>query len=72
MNNKTTWAAIGSALMSLLAVIAALPYTMGEAALIIPSEYKQTVAISAAIAAAILKVVQGAVSADAKPTLPKE
>jgi len=66
MNWKTTLASIGSALMSLLTVVAALPYSMGEVADILPPEWKPRVAIGAAVAAAILKVVQGVVSQDAK------
>lgn len=65
---KTTLAAIGSALMSLLAMVAALPYQLGDVATIVPAEWKVRVFVASAIAGTVLKVVQGVVSADAPKT----
>lgn len=67
-NPKTFWVGLGSGIMSLLTVIAALPYSMGDVANIFPPQYKTYIAVSSAIAAAILKAAQGVVSADAKPS----
>jgi len=67
---KTTLASIGVALTSTLTTLAALPYTLGDAATIIPAEWKLRVVIIGLISTAILKVIQGVVSADAKPVAP--
>lgn len=65
---KTTLASIGVALTSTLTALAALPYTLGDVATIIPAEWKTRVFVASALATFILKVVQGVVSQDAKPT----
>lgn len=67
---KTTLASIGVALTSTLTALAALPYTLGDVATIIPVQWKTRVFVASALATFILKVVQGVVSQDAKPQPP--
>jgi hypothetical protein len=69
---KTTLAAYGSAITGLLAFLAALPYTLGDAATIFPPEWKARIAVTSAIAAAILKIIQGHVSQDAPKAVKDE
>ena len=52
--------------MSALAAVAALPYTLGDVALIIPPEWKARVTVYSIIAAFILRIIQSVTSADAK------
>jgi len=53
---KPNWSGYGAALMSLLAALAALPYTLGDIATIIPSEWKPQVTGASLIAAFILRI----------------
>ena len=55
-NWKTTVSGIGAMIFSVLTALAALPYTLGDIATIIPPEYKAKVFLYSAIAAAALKV----------------
>jgi hypothetical protein len=55
-NWQTTVSGIGTAIFSILTGLAALPYTMGDLATIIPPEYKAKVFFWSAIATAVLKV----------------
>ena len=48
---------IGAAAMSFLAALAALPYTLGDLALVIPSQWKPTVTGASITAAFILRVL---------------
>ena len=57
MNTKNL-AGYGSIIMSLLTALAAAPYSLGEAATIIPPEWKQRVFIAGAIATLILRVIR--------------
>jgi hypothetical protein len=54
-NWQTLISGIGAAIFSLLTVLSALPYTIGEAASIIPPEWKGKVFGLCAISTAILK-----------------
>lgn len=67
-NWRTSISAIGAAIFSLLTIIAALPYELGSVATIIPPEWKAKLAIVAAIAATILKVINGLVQKDKQVT----
>lgn len=62
---KTAVSGIGAAVMALLAFVAQLSYENGAVATLIPPEYKTKVAIAAALAAAILKGINGLVAKDA-------
>lgn len=48
---------IAAAAMSLLAMLAALPYTLGSIATIIPSDLKPSVTIISMLAAFVLRVI---------------
>lgn len=65
MNTKNL-AGYGSIVMSLLTALAAAPYTLGEVATIIPSEWKAKVFVASAIATMILRVIRDNTS----PTTP--
>lgn len=67
-NWRSSVTGLGTAIFGLLAFVSALPYTMGEVADILPPEWKPRIAIASAIAAAILKALQGGVSKDAVVT----
>lgn len=57
MNSKSL-AGYGAIAMSLLTALAAAPYTLGEVATIIPSEWKARVFVASAIATMILRIVR--------------
>ncbi len=61
------WTALSAALMSALTMLAALPYTLGEVAEIIPTEWKPRLTLIGIIATTILRVVYGVI-----PTKPTE
>ena len=63
-NWRTSLSAFGTAIFGLLTVVAALPYDLGAVANIFPVEWKANIAIASALAAAILKVVNGMVQKD--------
>jgi hypothetical protein len=65
-NWRTTVTGIGTAVFSALTVLAALPYTLGEVATVIPSEWKEKVVVISATAAFILKVWNAMASKDAR------
>ena len=69
MNTKNL-AGYGSIIMSLLTALAAAPYTLGEVATIIPSEWKAKVFVASAIATMILRVIRDNVQSN-PPTTPK-
>ena len=69
MNTKNL-AGYGSIVMSLLTALAAAPYTLGEVATIIPSEWKAKVFVVSAIATMILRVIRDNVQSN-PPTTPK-
>jgi len=69
-NWKTTVSGIGAALMSLLGAIAALPYSLGEVATILPPVWKSRVAIGGFIAAFALKTINSIAQKDAAPPTP--
>ena len=69
-NWKTTVSGIGAAIMSLLGAIAALPYSLGEVATILPPVWKTHVAIGAFAASFILKTINSIVQKDAAPPTP--
>lgn len=54
-NWKTSVSGIGSAIFALLTAVAALPYTLGDVATIIPPEYKAKVFTISAIATVALR-----------------
>lgn len=58
-NWKTSVSQIGVAIFSLLTLLAALPYQLGEISTIIPPEWKARVFTIGAIATAILRVWNG-------------
>lgn len=55
-NWQTTVSGIGSALFGFLTIMAALPYELGNVALLIPPEYKAKVVLLGSIATVILRV----------------
>ena len=63
-NWRTTTSGIGAAIMSLLALLAALPYSMGDVANMFPPSVKTYVAVISGVAAAILKTVNSAYQKD--------
>ncbi len=67
MNRKSTLIGYLDAIAYVLTILAALPYTLGEAAAVLPPDAKKWVAIIGLSAGAVLKAVKGHVSADAKP-----
>lgn len=70
-NWRTTLSGIGAAAMAALGGIAALPYQLGDVALIIPPEWKARVTVASIVAAFVLRVIQSVVSADKAATQPK-
>jgi len=54
---KINWRSLLAALSSALALLAALPYTLGEVATIIPPTWKPKVAVISITAAFILRVI---------------
>lgn len=64
-NWRTSLSGIGAAFFSLLTIIAALPYQLGDVATLIPSEWKARIAIASAIAAFLLKTWNAIASKDA-------
>lgn len=55
-NWKTTVSGIGSAIFSLLTILAVFPETMGSLAPLLPEEYRRYIVIAGAVGAAGLKV----------------
>lgn len=55
-----------AAFTSFLTVLAALPYELGEAAMLIPPKWKATVAITAALATVILRAFNATKPIDPK------
>lgn len=55
-NWKTTVSGIGAALFGLLTLLAALPYSLGDIATIIPPEWKGKIAALGLIAGTVLKI----------------
>lgn len=55
-NWKTTVSGIGSAAFTVLTLLAALPYQLGDLATFIPSGYKEKVFVVSLTAAFLLKV----------------
>lgn len=62
---------LGVAVFSFLTFLAALPYELGEVATIIPPEWKARLAVTSAIAALLLRVLNGQKSAAQSEHLPK-
>jgi len=62
--DKTTWAGISAAIVSALTVLAALPYSLGDLATIIPPEIKPYVVGSGIVAAVILRSIQAIATKD--------
>jgi len=54
---EPNWLGIGAAMMSCLAALAALPYTLGDIATIIPPSWKPAVTGTSLLAAFILRVI---------------
>ena len=67
-NWKTTVSGVGTAIFTLLTVLAALPYELGDIATIFPPQWKAKIAIAGAIAALILKVWNSVVQKDRNVT----
>ena len=67
-NWQTTISGVGSALFAALSLIAAVPYELGELALLIPPEYKAKVVLYAAIAAFLLRIWNSIAQKDWKVT----
>lgn len=67
-NWKTTVSATGAGLFSLLTILAALPYELGEIATIIPPAWKAKVAMISAAATLILRIINGLVQKDRNVT----
>lgn len=65
-NNTTTWTGIGFAIFGVLTALAALPYQLGELAVLIPPKWKETVTAVGLGAALVLKIWNSIASADAK------
>jgi len=58
-NWKTTVSQAGVAIFSLLTLLAALPYQLGEIATIIPPEWKSKVVAVGAFATLVLRLING-------------
>lgn len=54
---KPSWTGYGAAVMSVIAALAALPYTLGDMSVIIPSEWKPMVTGTALAAAFVLRII---------------
>lgn len=67
-NWRTSVSQIGVAIFSLLTILSALPYSMGDLATIIPPDWKSKVFTIAATATAILRVWNGLVQKDKNVT----
>ena len=67
MNTKNL-AGYGAIAMSLLTALAAAPYSLGEVAMIIPSQWKERVFVVGAIATLLLRVIRD----NTTPTPPTE
>lgn len=66
MNNwKTTITGAGAGIVLVLTFLASQPYSNGELAVIIPSEWKPYLALAGIISAGILATLRGLASADA-------
>lgn len=65
-NWRTTLTGILSSLTALLTILAALPYELGDAATIFPPEWKARIAVTGALATAILRVLKSAATKDAR------
>lgn len=63
-NWRTTVSGVGAALFSLLTILAALPYEAGSLANLFPVEWKPTILMVSAAAAAILKIWNSVVQKD--------
>ncbi len=64
INWRTTLSGGLGALTGLLAMLAAAPYQLGEVALIIPAEWKAKLFLWSAIATALLKMINSALTKD--------
>jgi hypothetical protein len=65
-NWRTTLTGFGSALTALLAFLAALPHELGDVAEIFPPEWKARIAVTGALATAILRIVKSSITKDAR------
>lgn len=67
-NWKTSFTGIGAAVTSTLTGLAALPYSLGDVATIIPVEWKTRIFVIGAIATLVLKSLNSLAQKDANPT----
>lgn len=65
-NWRTTLTGILSALTSLLTILAALPGELGDIAYVFPPEWKARIAVTGAVATALLRVLKSALTKDAR------
>lgn len=56
--NRINWKTFSASLTAFLTVLAALPYELGDVATIIPAEWKAHVAIAAAFATMVLRLLK--------------
>lgn len=55
-NATTTWTGIAAAITTGLTILAALPYSLGDAAEIISPEWKAKIVVAGLVASTILKI----------------
>lgn len=70
--SKTTIAGYLDAIVWFLTILAALPYTLGDAANTLSPEWKARIAVTGLFAGAVLKIITGHVSQDSKKKDPPE
>lgn len=68
--SKTTLTGIFSALVAALTTLAALPYTLGDIATIIPADWKPWVFKVGIVATVALRILKSVQTADAPPSQP--
>ena len=66
-NWKTTLTGIGAAVTSTLTILAALPYQLGDAATVIPPEWKSKIVMTGLAASLVLRVLNSIFQKDAPP-----
>jgi hypothetical protein len=65
-SQTTTWTGVSAAITGTLTVLAALPYQLGDAATIIPPDWKQGIVIAGLVATTILRIWNSVAQADEK------
>jgi len=65
--NRINWRSVGAAVASTLTILAALPYTLGELATVIPPDWKPKVVLIGLVASVGLRIWNSVVPKQTEP-----